>query len=106
MKKATLLEPIPADLPHEITDVLVRSRDVKIERIVSKGHCSPAGFWYDEPQNEWVLLVKGEARIRFEQGDVIVRLTPGCYLNISAHEKHRVEWTADDQETIWLAVFY
>lgn len=106
METGNLLHAIPAALPAEITECLLQSGNMRIERIVSKGHHSEAGFWYDQPQHEWVLLVQGEALLRFEQGDTSVRLTPGMYLHIAAHERHRVEWTAADQETVWLAVFY
>ena len=34
----------------------------KIERIVSRGHASPEDFWYDQEENEWVMVVKGTAR--------------------------------------------
>ncbi len=106
METGNLLHAIPGSLPAEITDCLLQSGGVRIERIVSKGQHSAPGFWYDQSESEWVLLVKGDAVLRFEQGDQIVHLTPGMYLNIAAHERHRVESTAADQETVWLAVFY
>ncbi|MGH8427200.1 MAG: cupin domain-containing protein [Gammaproteobacteria bacterium] len=79
---------------------------VKIERIVSKGQRSEPGFWYDQEQNEWVVLIRGEAELRFEDGNRSVRLTAGMHVNIPAHTRHRVEWTKQDEVTIWLAVFY
>lgn len=106
MKIAHLLQDIPTDLPAEMVDTLVTSNNVRIERIVSKGHRSPPDFWYDQPEHEWVLLVKGEATLRFETGNKIVHLAAGMHVNIAAHEKHRVEWSAENEETIWLAVFY
>jgi cupin 2 domain-containing protein len=106
METGNLLQKIPGNLPYEIADTLFIGKNIKIERIVSKGHHSPPDFWYDQEQNEWVLLVQGEATIRFEQNDKLIHLTPGTYVNIPAHEKHRVEWTAEDQETVWLAIFY
>ncbi|MDB5839049.1 MAG: hypothetical protein JWQ23_1001 [Herminiimonas sp.] len=95
---------IPQDLPGEIAETLVKSDTVKIERIVSEGQHSPPGFWYDQDCSEWVLLLKGEAELRFE--DRTVHLTEGMYINIAAHEKHRVEWTSKEMQTVWLAVFY
>lgn len=106
MQTGDLFHAIPASLPAEISDCLMQSGSVRIERIVSKGQHSAPGFWYDQSEHEWVLLVKGEATLRFEQGDKTVHLTPGSYVNIAAHERHRVEWTAADEETVWLAVFY
>lgn len=106
MKTGNLYHNIPSELPQEISESLVISKRVKIERIVSQGHRSEPGFWYDQDEDEWVLLVKGEAALRFEDGNRIVHLTAGMYVNIHAHEKHRVEWTKEGQETIWLAVFY
>ena len=106
METGNLLHAIPSALPAEITECLVHSKGVKIERIISRGQHSDPGFWYDQAQHEWVLLVKGEATLRFEQDDQTVHLTPGTYLNIGAHERHRIESTAAEQETVWLAVFY
>jgi cupin 2 domain-containing protein len=106
MKTGNLLQGIPAELPQEITESLAAGNGVRIERIISKGHCSASDFWYGQEQNEWVLLIKGEARLRFEEGNRILHMTEGTHVNIRAHERHRLEWTREDAETIWLAVFY
>lgn len=103
-KAPNLLAGIPTDLPQELSETLLGAAAVRIERIVSRGHASPPGFWYDQAEHEWVLLVQGQARLRI--GEDIVELSPGDYLNIPAHLKHRVEWTSPDQDSIWLAVFY
>jgi cupin 2 domain-containing protein len=97
---------IPKHIPAELIEVLAGSPTVKIERIVSRGHCSPAGFWYDQDHNEWVLLLQGQARLSFEGEPATVELTAGDYLTIPSHVRHRVAWTAEDTETIWLAVHY
>lgn len=97
---------IPAEIPAEITETLAQGDDVRIERIISRGQHSEPGFWYEQEQNEWVLLLKGEAELRFEENDLSVRLTQGSYVDIPAHARHRVEWTEPDGETLWLAVFY
>jgi cupin 2 domain-containing protein len=78
----------------------------RIERIVSLGRASPDGFWYDQEEHEWVLLVKGAARLRFEDNEPTVEMKPGSFINIPAHKRHRVAWTAPNQPTIWLAVHY
>jgi cupin 2 domain-containing protein len=96
---------IPASLPVELMQTVAKGRDVRIERIISRGHRSEEGFWYDQPEYEWVILLRGAARIRFADDDVVM-LEPGDYLNIAAHEKHRVEWTDPNVETLWLAVHY
>jgi cupin 2 domain-containing protein len=106
MESGNLYQQIPAQLPAEISECLMSSGRVRIERIVSRGHHSEPGFWYDQNENEWVLLVQGEARLRFKEGNRTVHLTPGAYVNIAAHAQHRVDWTKADDETIWLAVFY
>lgn len=79
---------------------------VRIERIVSNGQASPPGFWYDQEQAEWVILLSGEATLRFENEARIHSLKPGDYLLIPARRRHRVEWTDPTQTTIWLAVHF
>ena len=93
-----------ANLPYELLTTLLEATNVRIERIVSHGHVSPEGFWYDQDEHEWVIVVKGAARLRFE--DCTQDMKPGDFVNIPAHKKHRVEWTTPDEPTIWLAVFY
>ena len=95
---------IPATLPEELFTTLLESPNVRIERIVCHGHASPEGFWFDQDQHEWVLVLQGAARLRFE--DNTIDLKPGDHVNIPAHTKHRVEWTTPDEPTVWLAVFY
>ena len=102
----SLFEGIPSELPEELFDTISSNDYVKIERIVSRGHASPEGFWYDQEHNEFVLVVKGSAGLKLENEDDIVVLKAGDYLNIGAHVKHRVEWTDSTCETIWLAVHY
>jgi cupin 2 domain-containing protein len=99
-----LLSSIPATLPNEITETLVQAKSVRIERIVSHGHASPPDFWYDQEENEFVALIQGAARIRFE--DSVVEMKAGDWIDIPAHRKHRVEWTTPDEKTVWVAVFY
>jgi cupin 2 domain-containing protein len=99
-----LFNNIPADLPEEVTEALLASESVRIERIVSHGHASPQDFWYDQDQHEWVVVLSGSTKLRFE--DATVEMKPGDYINIPAHKRHRVEWTTPDEPTIWLAVFY
>ena len=95
---------IPITIPAELVEVVLAATNVRIERIVSQGHVSPEGFWYDQAENEWVLLLQGAARLRFE--NEVVEMKAGDFINIPAHKKHQVEWTTPDEQTIWLAVFY
>jgi cupin 2 domain-containing protein len=95
---------IPVDLPDELFATLLDAAGIHVERIVSHGHTSPEDFWYDQSEREWVVVLKGAARLRFDDG--VVELKAGDSVNIPAHKKHRVEWTTPDEPTLWLAVFY
>ncbi len=97
---------LPPSIPDELTETLEETKNVRIERIVSHGHASPKGFWYDQDENEWVIVLKGQAKLRLEGKNEPMEMGPGDYLNIPAHQRHRVEWTTPDEPTIWLAVFY
>ena len=96
-----------ADLPlpgaeEEFTTLLDRP-GVRIERIVSHGHVTPADAPYEQSQEEWVMLVTGAARLWLD-GSGEVTLSPGDHLLIQAGQRHRVTWTAPDKPTVWLAV--
>ncbi|MEL4280604.1 MULTISPECIES: cupin domain-containing protein [Shewanella] len=96
---------LPDDLSKEVFETLAGNGKVKIERIISQGHSTPVGEWYDQSQYEWVMLLKGEAQLEFEDAQ-LVTLKPGDYLTLAPHQKHRVASTSSEGETLWLAVFY
>jgi cupin 2 domain-containing protein len=106
MKVRNLFDGVPPELPDELKEQIAGGAGVRIERIVSRGHASPEGFWYDQDEDEWVMLVSGSAGIAFEGRKDLVVLAPGDHLSIPAHCRHRVEWTNALLETVWLAVFY
>jgi cupin 2 domain-containing protein len=100
-----LSDAIPGRLPEELFETLLRTDTVHIERIVSRGHMTPQGQWYDQDRHEWVLLVQGAAGLAFEDGRDVT-MAPGDWLAIPAHDRHRVTWTDPGQDTVWLAVHY
>lgn len=106
MSDMNLFRDLPADAREEVIQELVSGEVVRVERIVSRGHASPPGFWYDQPQAEWVAVLVGAARLRFEGDDAPVEMRPGDHLLIPAGRRHRVEWTTPDGPTVWLAVHF
>lgn len=97
---------LPALSDSEVFTELLAQPGLRIERIVSTGQCSPPGFWYDQPESEWVVLLQGEAQLRFADEEGPRRLLPGDFVAIAAHRRHRVESTLPGQTTIWLAIHY
>lgn len=104
MHRDNIFSKIPASLPQELVEELVHAGGARIERIISKGHTTPSGAWYDQDTIEWVMVVQGRARLRFEEDDSVLSMQAGDWITIPAHARHRVEWTDPHQETIWLAV--
>lgn len=90
---------------EQFSDLLQRP-GLRIERIVSTGQCSPPDFWYEQTEGEWVVLLQGEARLRFADEAEARHLHAGDWLDIAPQRRHRVDWTPADQVTVWLAVFY
>jgi cupin 2 domain-containing protein len=99
-----IFDDVPQHLPTELVQILIRAADVRIERIISHGHASPEEFWYEQPQHEWVIVLKGAARLQFEDRTIDMRV--GDFINIPALERHRVAWTTPDEPTVWLGVRY
>lgn len=95
-----------APLTEEIVSELCKTAALRIERIVSTGQASPVDHWYDQDANEWVILLRGAARLLFEDEAGERLLGPGDYVHIPAHRRHRVLWTDPEQVTVWLAVHY
>ncbi|MEY8214908.1 MAG: cupin domain-containing protein [Colwellia sp.] len=102
---ANIFNNIPSELPNEIFEDIIITEKLRVERIVSKGQISPDTGWYDQSENEWVIVLSGYGVIEYING-VKITLKQGDYLNIKAHEKHRVIETSPDETTVWLAIFY
>ena len=92
MKSENIQDSIPIDLGTEAYDNIIRVPGVRIERIVSKGHTSPESGWYDQEENEWVMVLQGFGILTFEDGST-AQLSKGAHIKIPAHCKHRVSWT-------------
>lgn len=100
-----LYQSLPKNLPEECFDVLLSQKNVRIERIVSHGDHTPAGQWYDQLENEWVIVLQGGGVIEYENGEQVT-LKTGDYLYLPAHLKHRVISTLEHEHTVWLAIFW
>lgn len=101
-----LFAPLDGPSSEEFIEELLSGSRFRMERIVSMGQTTPPGEWYDQERDEWVVLLAGAARIRFEDTPEEQQLGPGDYLHIAAHRRHRVEWTDPEQESVWLAFHY
>jgi len=101
MKHGNVFAGVRPPAGQESALTLFENKAVKIQRIVSASHRSPTGFWYDQDEDEWVVVLKGSAALEFER-DETLELGEGDYLAIPAHVRHRVRETSD--ETVWLAI--
>jgi cupin 2 domain-containing protein len=101
-----LFSSLPDASRAEVVETLLGRPGIRIERIISLGQASPPGFWYDQEEGEWVLLLSGAARLRFEDEPDTRQLAPGDCVDIAPHRRHRVDWTDPTAPTTWLAVFY
>ena len=106
MDMKNLFTNLPADQSQENFESLLEAKNLKLERIVSYGQATPPNQWLDQDQDEWVILLKGSAGIQFQDESKTQELQPGDYFLISAHRRHRVEWTAPEEPTIWLVIHH
>ena len=104
MPTANIFDDIPAHLPAERFDSIIHNPSLRLERIVSKGHCTPPGEWYDQKWDEWVLLLSGSARLTIAGEKDSRPLKPGDHLFLPAGQRHRIDWTDPDADTVWLAL--
>ncbi|MGR9109126.1 MAG: cupin domain-containing protein [Gammaproteobacteria bacterium] len=101
-----IYSPVATNSDGETFEILLQTDDFRLERIVSEGHATPAGEWFDQAQDEWVILLQGSAGLSIDGTADPIVLNPGDYLLISARQKHRVEWTSASEKTYWLAVHF
>lgn len=88
----------------EALDILLAGGEFRLVRIVSTGQATLQGEWYDQAEAEWVVLLQGAAGLRFEDEAAERVMGVGDWVSIPAHRRHRVEWTAPDEPTVWLAL--
>ncbi len=106
LNKISNIFELPDKLPsQEFSELLLDNDRLTIERIISTGQTTPPGEWYDQEQDEWLIVLQGEGELGYEDGSRIM-LTTGDYLFIPAHQKHRVEYTSSEPPCIWLTVFF
>jgi cupin 2 domain-containing protein len=99
-----LLGVLPDAARGEQFETLMERSGLRIVRIVSDGQATPPDEWFDQDDDEWVVVMAGRAGLRIEgEGDVRT-LGPGGYAFLPAHCRHRVEWTDREGPTVWLAV--
>lgn len=97
---------LPPNLPNEeVFEEIVKRDRALIERIISTGQSTPPDEWYDQEQDEWVILLQGEAQLAYSDGTTL-NLNVGDYVWLPAHQKHRVAYTSSDPPCIWLAVHF
>jgi len=106
MHSGNIFSDVQKQTSGEVLETILQAQQFNIERIISHDHATAEGEWYDQGKSEWVLVLKGTACLLFEGSDETVTMKTGDYINIPAHQKHRVEWTDPEEETIWLAVHY
>jgi cupin 2 domain-containing protein len=105
MLTGNALSELPDAIDAEVSQLLLKRRGVKFERIVSRGQSSPEGFWYDQSQHEFVFVVAGRALLEFDSGET-KQLEAGDWIQIDAHARHRVAWTDPNVATVWLVAFF
>ena len=106
MQTTNIFQKIKEKLPKELFEVLVKTENIRIERIISDGHHSPADFYYEQDNNEFVIVLQGEAVLEFLEENKTITLKTGDYINILSGVKHRVVSTTTKGKTVWLAIFY
>lgn len=105
MIDGNILQNLPLDLDKEIFETIFKNKNIKIERIISYGQTSPVDFWYEQEENEFILLLSGEARLEFlDKPDL--HLKKGDYTLLPSKLKHRVAFTSKSEVSIWLAIFF
>lgn len=96
--------PLSPPLSGEALEEVCRTGSFRVERIISSDFSSPPSFWYDQEEDEWVVLLSGEGTLEFEDGS-LERLREGDWIFLPARLRHRVAATTQDPPCVWLAVF-
>ena len=106
IQSANLFDFVPTGGADEDMTTLLTTPGARLIRIVSTGQATPVGDWYDQDDNEWVVVLRGRAGLRIDGEDDIRILSEGDYVDLPTGLRHRVEWTDADEPTVWLALHY
>lgn len=114
MKKVkNIFSELPSAQKDEVFDILLKQKNIKIERITSLGQATPKGKWLREKTDEWVIVLQGKAKLKFAENPALCKpkglpyaLNKGDYIFIPAGTPHRVEWSDPKQKTVWLAIHF
>ncbi len=106
MEKKNLFQKIPQKLFEELFDTIIETDTLKLERIVSSGQATPVDEWYNQDHDEWVMVVQGRAVLLFAEPERRIKMGPGDHILIPAFVRHRVDWTSDEEDTVWLALHF
>jgi cupin 2 domain-containing protein len=104
LRRGNIFAALPSNRNAEHIETLANIGHGELQRIVSFGQCTADGFWYDQDHDEWVVVLRGRAKLQVEGSRELIELGPGDYINLPAHTRHRVAWTTPEEPTIWLAV--
>ena len=96
---------IPSDLTNEVFETLVQSSHCKIKRIISLGQVTPKNEYYEQNEDEFVIVLQGAATLLFLDTQKTMEMKSGDYVFIPAGVKHRVQWCDTKVQTIWLAIY-
>jgi cupin 2 domain-containing protein len=100
-----LLASQPSAFDAEVSETLVTAQGIRLKRILSLGQTSSEGFWYDQEEAEWVIVLTGGARLTIAEESEDHDLGPGDAMYLPAGCRHRVAWTDPARPTVWLALF-
>jgi len=100
-----LAHPVPAAGAETVLD-LQRGEGWRLQLIHSCDYASPDGFWYDQDEHEWLLVLRGSARLRLREPEEACDLSVGDVLVLPPHRPHRLERTDPAPGTLWLTLFW
>ena len=106
INRCNIFAGLPDIKKREVFQTLAKGKGFKIERITSRGQATPKGKWLRSKAAEWVIVLRGRARLRFEGARKSFDLKVGEHVFIPANACHRVDWTHPGRKTVWLAVHF
>lgn len=89
---------------EEYTETMLSGDNWRLERIISRGHVSPEGFWYEQNEDEWGRGAprRGRNHVGRRNEMHVKKRRKRAY---SAKCRHRVSRTSENPECIWLCFF-
>lgn len=86
-----------------LVESLLESNIIKVQRVVAQGQASNPGVYCPQPDNDFLIMLKGQMDLDYEQSSK-VSLRPEDFIVTTEGQTNRIDSTSRNEDSVWLKV--